>query len=126
MKLDELFDMAIVAHEVTLEMHGGSVGLRDESLLYSALAAPFQTFAEIDLYPSVCEKAGRLAFGIIKNHPFVDGNKRTAVMIMLDFLDINGIDLTFKQSELQEIIEDVAAGIKTHEELVEWINCHKK
>ena len=76
----------LLLHEQLIAETGGSSGLRDEGMLDSALNAPFQTFAEEDVYPSLQQKAARLCFGLVKNHPFVDGNKRIGAHVMLVFL----------------------------------------
>ena len=82
---------------------GGSHGLRDEGLLQSAVSAPFQSFSGTDAYPSLKQKAARLAFGLVKNHPFVDGNKRIGAHAMLVFLALNGV-------ELEEFMEDALSA----------------
>jgi death-on-curing protein len=79
-------DFAEKIHALQIEKHGGAPGLRDKTLLDSALAQPFMTFAGVDLHPSTEEKAAKLAFGIIRNHPFADGNKRTATQLMMIFM----------------------------------------
>ena len=76
----------LLLHGQLIAETGGSSGLRDEGMLDSALNAPFQTFAEEDVYPSLQQKAARLCFGLVKNHPFVDGNKRIGAHVMLVFL----------------------------------------
>ena len=79
----------LLLHEQLLEATGGSSGLRDEGMLDSALNAPFQTFGGEDVYPSIQQKATRLCFGLVKNHPFVDGNKRIGAHAMLVFLALS-------------------------------------
>ena len=81
----------LLLHEQLIAETGGSSGLRDEGMLDSALNAPFQTFGEEDVYPSLQQKAARLCFGLVKNHPFVDGNKRIGAHVMLVFLALNGV-----------------------------------
>ena len=81
----------LLLHEQLVAETGGSSGLRDEGMLDSALNTPFQTFAGKDVYPSLQQKAARLCFGLVKNHPFVDGNKRIGAHVMLVFLALNGI-----------------------------------
>ena len=81
----------LLLHEQLIAETGGSSGLRDEGMLDSALNAPFQTFGGEDVYPSLQQKAARLCFGLVKNHPFVDGNKRIGAHVMLVFLALNGI-----------------------------------
>ena len=72
-------------YEVLTLKTGGTVGIRDEGLLASALEAPYQTFSGVDLFPTLLEKGVRLGFGLVSNHPFVDGNKRIGILIMLVF-----------------------------------------
>ena len=77
--------------------------IRDKNLLESAVNNPFQTFGGEDLYKTIFDKAAQLAYGLVKNHGFVDGNKRVAVHSMLVFLFINDFDTDFSQNELVEI-----------------------
>lgn len=107
-----------------IEKTGGSPGLRDDNMLDSALNAPFQIFDNIDLYPSIIEKAARLCFGLIKNHPFIDGNKRIGAHIMLVFLDLNNIKLKYSQEELYRIILGLASSENTYEDLLNWLYNH--
>ena len=95
--------------------------IRDEKLLASAVNIPFQTFMGNDLYPSIYDKAAQLCYGIAKNHPFTDGNKRTALHSMYVYLIINGFDITATQQEVEDLIIDVAAGKMTNTELVQWL-----
>lgn len=98
-----------------------SSGVRDENLLASAVNAPFQTFMENDLYPSIYDKAAQLCYGIANNHPFTDGNKRTALHSMYVYLIINGFDITATQQDVENMIIDVAAGKMTNVELAHWL-----
>ena len=98
-----------------------SSGVRDENLLASAVNTPFQTFMRNDLYPSLYDKAAQLCYGIANNHPFSDGNKRTALHSMYVYLIINGFDVTATQQEVENLIIDVAAGNMTNTELAEWL-----
>lgn len=98
-----------------------SSGVRDENLLASAVNTPFQTFMRNDLYPSLYDKAAQLCYGIANNHPFTDGNKRTALHSMYVYLIINGFDVTATQQEVENLIIDVAAGNMTNTELAEWL-----
>ena len=98
-----------------------SSGVRDENLLASAVNTPFQTFMGNDLYPSIYDKAAQLCYGIVKNHPFTDGNKRTALHSMYVYLIINGFDIIATQQEVEDLIIDVAAGNMTNTELAEWL-----
>ena len=81
----------LLIHDQLISETGGSSGLRDEGILDSALNAPFQTFSGEDVYPSLQQKVARLCFCLVKNHPFVDGNKRIGAHVMLVFLALNGI-----------------------------------
>lgn len=115
----------LMLHDQLVAETGGSAGLRDGGLLESALSAPFQSFAGTDMFPSVQQKAARLAYGLIKNHPFVDGNKRIGAHVMLVFLAINGIELEYEQSELSDIFLAVAAGACEYENILQWILDHE-
>lgn len=98
-----------------------SSGIRDENLLASAVNTPFQTFMGNDLYPSIYDKAAQLCYGIANNHPFTDGNKRTALHSMYVYLIINGFDITATQQEVEDLIINVAAGNMTNTKLAEWL-----
>ncbi len=115
----------ILIHDLCIKETGGSYGFRDEGMLDSALAAPFQSFGGQDLYETIEEKAARLAFCLINDHAFIDGNKRTGTVTMLAFLSLNGIELDHTQDELSDIILDIASGSKNYEELYIWIQDHK-
>ena len=97
-------------HEKLIAVTGGSPGLRDMGLLESAVLGCYQSFGGIDLYPSVIEKAARMAFAICKNHPFIDGNKRVAVTSMLVILRMNDISLAYAQRELVMLGLGIADG----------------
>lgn len=112
-------------HEQLLEQTGGMPGVRDEGLLQSALEAPFQSFGGEEIYPSVQQKAARLGYGLIKNHPFLDGNKRIGTHVLLVFLCLNGIELDYTQRELEEIILSVAASKAGNAELLQWLLQHE-
>ena len=98
-----------------------SSGVRDENLLASAVNTPFQTFMGNDLYPYIYDKAAQLCYGIVKNHPFTDGNKRTALHSMYVYLIINGFDITATQQEVEDLIIDVAAGNMRNVKLAQWL-----
>ena len=91
--------------------------IRDKNLLESAVNNPFQTFGGEDLYKTIFEKAAQLAFGLVKNHGFVDGNKRVAVHAMAVFLYINGYDTNFSQEEIVKIGMDLAESKLSAENL---------
>ena len=115
----------LLIHDQLIAETGGSSGLRDEGILDSALSAPFQTFGGEDVYPSLQQKAARLCFGLVKNHPFVDGNKRIGAHVMLVFLALNGVELQHSQTELSDIILQLAAGEINAEHLLRWILSHQ-
>ena len=112
-------------HKNLIEDFGGIHGIRDEGLLESALSAPFQTFDGQDLYPSLLEKAGRLGYGLIRNHPFLDGNKRIGVHTMLTFLVLNGVRLSYSDEDLIQTALGVASGSVSFGELCLWLSTHK-
>lgn len=112
-------------HSALIREFGGIDGIRDEGLLKSALAAPFQTFGGEPVYPSLQAKAAQLGFGLIRNHPFVDGNKRIGAHTMLVFLAVNGIELRYEQQELIDIVLSVAAGQIDRQGLLQWILDHE-
>ena len=85
--------LALAIHERQLAEHGGGGGVRDETLLESALARPQQLFAYGEPPPDLAALAASLAFGLARNHPFVDGNKRTALVAYFTFLSLNGAEL---------------------------------
>ena len=103
-----------------------SSGVRDENLLASAVNTPFQTFMGSDLYPSLYDKAAQLCYGIANNHPFTDGNKRTALHSMYVYLIINGYDITATQQDVENLIINVAAGNITNTELAYWLKVNTK
>ena len=116
----------LLLHEQLIEETGGSHGLRDEGLLESALSAPFQTFASYSPYPTIQQKAARLGYGLVMNHPFIDGNKRIGAHAMLTLLALNGIEIVYTQAELIHVILDVAAGKIGFEHLLMWVLDHQR
>ena len=114
----------ISMHQAMISATGGSDGIRDEGLLESALETPFQTFGGADIYPTLLQKAARLGFSIVSNHPFVDGNKRVGVHTMLVFLELNGVEIDCTQDELVEIGLSLASGKMSAEMLFEWLGNH--
>lgn len=114
----------LMLHSMLVAQSGGMDGLRDEGLLESAINAPLQTFGGQELYPTVLEKAARLGYGLIHNHPFMDGNKRIGTHAMLVFLDINNITLSYEDDDLIAAILCVASGDMDDSELLEWLKAH--
>ena len=114
----------LILHEHLISETGRQSGLRDEGLLESALAAPFAAFGSEELYPTLVQKAARLGYGLVRNHAFVDGNKRIAAHAMLTFLALNGVEPRYTQQELSDIFLKLAAGEAEYEDLLAWINEH--
>ena len=114
----------IMLHQDVIAQSGGSPEIRDEGLLDSALNAPFQTFAGMELYPTIIDKAAHLGYSLIKNHAFVDGNKRIGTHVMLAFLMLNGIDVDYEDEGLIQLILGVAAGEISSEQLLAWLQAH--
>lgn len=112
-------EVILAAHDEQLAEHGGGVGVRDRGLLESALARPENLFASGE--PSLPKLAAAYAFGIARNHPFVDGNKRTALVAAEAFLGLNGFDLTADDVEAVKVFLALAAGEMSEEELAAWI-----
>lgn len=113
-------------HQLMAQATGGSVGLRDEGLLDSALESAFATFDGVELYPSKEEKAAKLAFSLVSNHAFVDGNKRIGVYVMLSFLEINGIRIDASDDDVVHLGLGIADGTMKYEEILSWINEHRE
>jgi len=111
--------MVVAIHDEQLAIHGGSAGLRDATLLESALGRPRNKWAyeEADLP----ELAAAYGYGIARNHPFVDGNKRTALLAIYTFLGLNRIDFVVPEAEAAEMILSLAAGEVSEESLARWI-----
>lgn len=109
-------------YEVLTLKTGGTVGIRDEGLLASALEAPYQTFSGVDLFPTLLEKGVRLGFGLVSNHPFVDGNKRIGILIMLVFFEMNGILIDFTDDEVVDMALGVASGKYSYNDLLSIIS----
>lgn len=118
-------DKVLLLHQLIIEESGGSNEIRDLGLLDSALNNAFQTFDGKELYPTKEEKGAQIGFSLVSNHAFVDGNKRIGLLVMLSFLEINGIHLSFTDEELIEIGLALAEGTMKYEELLNWINSHK-
>ncbi len=108
-------------HEVLIKEFGGASGVRDKEILYSALSRPFQTFDSEELYPSAIEKASALVESLVKNHPFVDGNKRTGYTLMRLFLMNNGFDIQATEDEKYDFVIGIASGELTIEQITEWL-----
>lgn len=108
-------------HTKLIQKTGGLDGIRDEGLFDSAISAPFQSFGDEELYPSIQDKAARLCFGLIKNHIFIDGNKRIGIYVMLVFLQLNGISINCNDKDLVELGIRIADGSINDIDIVTWI-----
>lgn len=115
----------LLLHKYIAAETGGSIGVRDEGLLDSALEAAFATFDGKDLYPSKEEKAAKIGYSLISNHAFVDGNKRIGMYVMLTFLEVNGISMECSNDEITEIGLAVASGTMGYDALLDWIKEHR-
>jgi death-on-curing protein len=112
-------DLVLAIHEMQLRRFGGPPGIRDLGALESALSRPQNKLA----YESadLAALAAAYAFGIARNHPFVDGNKRAAFLVVVTFLGLNGVDFLVGEAEAATIIRDLAAGLVAEEGLARWI-----
>jgi death on curing protein len=117
LNLNEVLEL----HRLVMEQSGGLVGIHNFSALESALAQPRMTFAGRELYPTMVEKASALGFSLIKNHPFVDGNKRTGQAAMEVFLVLNGFELDASVDEQERVILQVASGQLDREGFTDWL-----
>lgn len=115
---------AIAIHERQLAEHGGGRGIRDETLLDSALARPQQLHADGDPPPDLADLAASLAFGLARNHPFVDGNKRTAAVACETFIVLNGGVLAAEDLDLYPRYVALAEGSLPEAEFAEWLRQH--
>ncbi|MFV1982778.1 MAG: type II toxin-antitoxin system death-on-curing family toxin [Thiohalomonadales bacterium] len=116
-----LDQVVISVHNILLSEHSGSPGIRDEALLDSALAMPKQRFA-YEPESSIFELAASYSFGLAKNHPFIDGNKRIAFTVAAIFLELNGFSFHAPESEVVIFFENLASSNITEKELADWFN----
>jgi death on curing protein len=114
----------VALHRAIVAATGGADGIRGLGALESALAQPKATFGGTDLYPSIVDKAGALAFGLAMNHPFVDGNKRIAHAAMAVFLDLNGFDIEATVDEQEQLMLELATGQLSRAHLTTWLERH--
>ena len=115
----------LLLHQILAEATGGSIGIRDEALLDSALENAFAGFGDKEFYPSKEEKGARLGYTLISNHAFVDGNKRIGIYVMLSFLEMNGIRILCTDAEIVSLGLSVADGSMQYEQLLQWVLDHK-
>ncbi|NOY42975.1 MAG: type II toxin-antitoxin system death-on-curing family toxin [Planctomycetes bacterium] len=117
-------ELTLAIHKRQLAEHGGIEGVRDEGLLSSALARPRNLLAYSKDAPDLASFAAAYGFGIARNHPFLDGNKRTAYVVCRTFLKLNNTDIDATQEEKYLAFLQLAEGLLGEEELVEWIRSH--
>ena len=118
------FNEVLDLYHRILEQSGGLEGIRDLGALKSAVAQPRLTFEEQELYPTLVDKAVAIGFSLIKNHPFVDGNKRIGHAAMEVFLLLNGYEIDSYVDDQERIILRVAAGTISREEMKKWLEVH--
>ncbi|MGH8146569.1 MAG: type II toxin-antitoxin system death-on-curing family toxin [Rhodanobacteraceae bacterium] len=116
--------LALAAHDRQLAEHGGTAGVRDEKLLESALARPQQLYAYGDPAPDIADLAASLAFGVARNHPFVDGNKRTAAVACETFIMLNHGTLEVDDTNLYPVILALAEGKLAEKDFATWLRNH--
>ena len=123
MKWIEL-ETVLEIHNRVIESTGGSYGLRDKNALESALFSPLATFDGQELYPEIFEKVAVLLFKIANNHPFLDGNKRTAFVAALTIFSVNGYEFKFTQGEVVSCMLSVARGNSSYQQICQWLKDH--
>jgi len=118
-----MIDVIIVQnlHEVLIKRFGGGSGIRDMGALQAAIARPYATFGEIDLYPTAIDKASAILESILINHPFIDGNKRTGYALMRLHLLKAGLDITANQDEKYAMVISVSTGEFRFDEIKQWL-----
>lgn len=117
LSLPELLEL----HRRIIEQSGGATGVRDLGMLESALAQPRMTFGGAELYPTIIEKAAAFGFSLIKNHPFIDGNKRIGHAALETFLVLNGYEVSATVDEQEQIIMRLAASEIGRDEFTDWL-----
>lgn len=118
-------DKVLLLHQLIAQETGGSIGVRDEGLLESALEVAFSSFGGEEFYPSKEEKGARLGYNLISNHAFVDGNKRIGMYVMLTFLEVNGIHMDCTNDEVATVGLAVASGEMDYDQLLDWVRNHR-
>jgi death-on-curing protein len=114
----------IALHSELIIQTGGLDGVRDANMLDASINSPFHTFGGQYVYPTIQSMAAHLAFSLIKNHPFIDGNKRIGILSMLVFLEVNGLSITCSDDELITLGLGLADSSIDESKLVDWIISH--
>lgn len=117
-------EKVLLLHQYIAQETGGSIGMRDEALLESAIESAFAGFGNREFYPSKEEKAARLGFALISNHAFLDGNKRIGMYVLIVFLEINGIRFTGSNEDVVVAGLGLADGSWQYETLLAWVKEH--
>ena len=117
-------ETVVSMHSELIAQSGGLDGVRDANMLDASVNSPFHTFSGEYLYPTIQAMAAHLAFSLIKNHPFLDGNKRTGILSMMVFLDINGLPVTCTDDELVTLGIGLADSSIAEPKLIDWIISH--
>lgn len=117
-------EQIVQLHVLAIARYGGSEGVRDIGRLESAVACQNQEIFGNELYKTIYEKSAALIRNIIGDHPFSDGNKRTAMLAGVTLLEINGLEVTFKKKELEDFAVHVAVEHLEVVEIAEWLKCH--
>lgn len=118
-------EKVLLLHQLLIEETGGEPNIRDMKLLDSSINQVYQTFDGAELYKTKEEKAARLGFSLVSNHAFVDGNKRIGMLVMLTFLELNGIKVSFTNDEIVKIGFDLAESKMSYEQLLDEIIKHR-
>jgi death-on-curing protein len=118
--------LVLAIHDRQLAEHGGGTGVRDDALLDSALARPHQLFAYGDPPPDLAALAASLAFGLARNHPFIDGNKRTAAVVCETFILLNDAVLDADDLMLYPVYLSLADGTLSEADFADWLRAHLK
>jgi death on curing protein len=119
-------DEVLAIHADQIERYGGSLGIRDHGLLESALAMPEAAFSGTELHPTLHEKSAAYLFHLVKNHPFVDGNKRVGLATALAFLAMNDVAIRATDDELVELVLDVATGRRSKADVAVFFGAHER
>jgi death on curing protein len=114
----------LAIHDEQIAEHGGTDGVRDMNIIESAIARPRHKLNFGDPTPDMAALAATFAFGVARNHGFVDGNKRTSAVATETFLELNGVKLTASDEEIVQIWTDVGAGQMGEDKLAEWLRAH--
>ena len=117
-------DVVLAIHRRQLAEHGGADGIRDDGLLLSALQKPRDLFTYGTPRPDLCDLAAAYGYGLARNHPFVDGNKRVALVAMRLFLKLNGVPFESSAEDKYVMIMRLADGKVSQEDLAQWLRSH--